>query len=194
MAVTNVLIVGVGGQGVLLASTLLSKIALDAGLDVKQSEVHGMSQRGGSVSSHVRFGERVHSALIDDGTVDILLAFEKLEALRYGHTVRKKKGVALVNDQRIDPSPVAIGLAEYPEDRIFPELEAQAGKVFKINGPGLADEAGFPGAVNVVLLGAASRFLPFTDEQWAETIRSTVREKYVDINLKAFDLGKNAVG
>jgi indolepyruvate ferredoxin oxidoreductase beta subunit len=194
MAITNVLIVGVGGQGVLLAGTLLSKIALDAGLDVKQSEVHGMSQRGGSVSSHVRFGERVYSSLIEDGTVDVLLAFEKLEALRYGHTIRKKKGVALVNDQRIDPSPVAIGAAEYPEDRIFPELEERAGKVVKVDGLGLAKEAGFAGAVNVVLLGAASGFLPFTDEQWAETIRSTVKEKYVDINLRAFELGKGAVG
>jgi indolepyruvate ferredoxin oxidoreductase beta subunit len=193
MATTNVLIVGVGGQGVLLAGTLLSKIALDAGLDVKQSEVHGMSQRGGSVSSHVRFGERVYSSLIEDGTVDVLLAFEKLEALRYGHMVRKKKGVALVNDQRIDPSPVAIGLAEYPEGRIFPELEAQAAKVIKIDGLGLAKEAGFPGAVNVVLLGAASGFLPFTDEQWTEAIRSTVKGKYVDINLKAFELGRAAV-
>jgi indolepyruvate ferredoxin oxidoreductase beta subunit len=193
MAVTNVLIVGVGGQGVLLASTLLSKIALDAGLDVKQSEVHGMSQRGGSVSSHVRFGERVYSSLIEDGTVDVLLAFEKLEALRYGHTIRKKKGVVLVNDQRIDPSPVAIGAAEYPEGRIFPELDECAGKVVKVDGLGLAKEAGFAGAVNVVLLGAASGFLPFTDEQWAETIRSTVKEKYVDINLKAFELGKAAV-
>jgi indolepyruvate ferredoxin oxidoreductase beta subunit len=153
-----------------------------------------MSQRGGSVSSHVRFGERVYSSLIEDGTVDVLLAFEKLEALRYGHTIRKKKGVALVNDQRIDPSPVAIGAAEYPEDRIFPELEERAGKVVKVDGLGLAKEAGFAGAVNVVLLGAASGFLPFTDEQWAETIRSTVKEKYVDINLRAFELGKGAVG
>ncbi len=193
MAVTNVLIVGVGGQGVLLAGTLLSKIALDAGLDVKQSEVHGMSQRGGSVSSHVRFGERVYSSLIEDGTVDVLLAFEKLEALRSGHTIRKKKGVVLVNDQRIDPSPVAIGLAEYPEDRIVPELEAQADKVIMVDGLGLAEKAGFPGAVNVVLLGAASHFLPFTDEQWTETIRSTVKEKYVDINLKAFELGRAAL-
>ncbi|MCP4231400.1 MAG: indolepyruvate oxidoreductase subunit beta [bacterium] len=192
MAVTNVLIVGVGGQGVLLASKLISVAALSMDMDVKQSEVHGMSQRGGSVSSHVRFGDKVHSALIEDGTVDVLLSFELLESLRYAHML-KKDGTIVVNDQRIDPVPVAIGDAEYPAD-IEGKLKKYVGKVVKLDGLKLAQEAGFAGAVNVVLLGALSKISDaIPEEVWLETIKSTVKEKFVDINLKAFELGRGAV-
>ena len=193
MAVTNVLIVGVGGQGVLLASKLISVAALSMDMDVKQSEVHGMSQRGGSVSSHVRFGEKVHSALIEDGTVDVLLSFELLESLRYAHML-KKDGTVIVNDQRIDPVPVAIGDMEYPDD-IDGKLKKFTDKVVNVDGLKLAQEAGFAGAVNVVLLGALSKISDtIPEEVWLETIKSTVKEKFIDINLKAFELGRGAVG
>lgn len=192
MAVTNVLIVGVGGQGVLLASKLISVAALSMDMDVKQSEVHGMSQRGGSVSSHVRFGEKVHSALIEDGTVDVILSFELLEALRYAHML-KKGGTIVVNDQRIDPVPVAIGDMEYPAD-IDGKLKKYTDKIVKIDGLKLAQDSGFAGAVNVVLLGALSKINDAIPEDvWLDTIKSTVKEKFVDINLKAFELGREAV-
>ena len=193
MAVTNVLIVGVGGQGVLLASKLISVAALSMDMDVKQSEVHGMSQRGGSVSSHVRFGKKVYSALIEDGTVDALLSFEKLESLRYAHML-KKGGTIVVNDQRIDPVPVAIGDMEYPAD-IDGKLKKYTDNVYNIDGLKLASEAGFAGAVNVVLLGALSKINDaIPEEVWLEAIKTTVKEKFVDINLKAFELGRGAVG
>ncbi len=192
MAVTNVLIVGVGGQGVLLASKLISVAALSMDMDVKQSEVHGMSQRGGSVSSHVRFGDKVHSALIEDGTVDVILSFELLEALRYAHML-KKGGTIVVNDQRIDPVPVAIGDMEYPAD-IDGKLKKYTDKIFKVDGLKLAQDSGFAGAVNVVLLGALSKINDAIPEDvWLDTIKSTVKEKFVDINLKAFELGRDAV-
>jgi indolepyruvate ferredoxin oxidoreductase beta subunit len=183
----NVLLTGVGGQGVVLASFVLSHVAISEGYDVKQSEVHGMSQRGGSVTSHFRFGDKVWSPLVSPGTADILMAFEALEGLRYVSWL-KPGGVLIYNAQRINPSPVSAGLATYPEDidRLIREAWPQA-KCVDANG--LATRAGTVKAANVAMLGAISPTLPFAPETWDEVIREAVPPKTIDVNLQAFRLG-----
>ncbi len=187
----NMLISGVGGQGVVLASYVLSQVAMAERFEVKQSEVHGMSQRGGSVTSHLRFGDKVNSPLVAPGTVDILLSFEPLEAMRYVHWL-KPGGLLVYNTVRVNPSPVAAGLAEYPDD-IDQRIAAAWPNVRAIDAAALATEAGTVKAVNVVMLGAVAQSLPFTDATWEETIRRVVPPKTVDVNLKAFALGRAAV-
>ena len=177
---TNLLISGVGGQGVILASYVLSQAAMAEGYDVKQSEVHGMSQRGGSVTSHLRFGGKIWSPLITPGTADILLSFEALEALRYVHWLRPG-GLLVYNTLRVNPSPVAAGLAEYPAD-IDERIKAAWPR----------EAAGSVKSVNVVMLGAVSCTLPFAAETWETIIRRVVPAKTVDANLKAFDLGRRS--
>jgi len=185
---TNLLISGVGGQGVVLASYVLSQVAMAEGYEVKQSEVHGMSQRGGSVTSHLRFGDKVYSPLVAPGTVDILLAFEPLEAMRYVHWL-KSGGLLVYNTVRVNPSPVAAGLAEYPVD-IDERIGAAWPNVRAVDAASLATQAGTVKAVNVVMLGAVSQRLPFADETWEAVIRRVVPPKTVDTNLKAFALGR----
>jgi len=185
--VTNVFICGVGGQGILLASEILSEVALAKGLDVKKSEVHGMAQRGGAVVSHVRFGKKVYSPVIADGEADILASFEKLEALRWLHALAPD-GKLVVNGQEITPS----GMETYP-DNVDPELESRAPGRHTIDALSLAMEAGHPRAVNTVMLGAFSNFLPFTHDEWKAAIEKRVPPKTVEINLKAFELGRAAV-
>ncbi len=192
MKTFNIVIVGVGGQGVILASKVISNAALEAGLDVKQSEVHGMSQRGGSVISHVRVGDKVYSPLVTEGEADVVLAFEKLEALRYSHWV-KPTGKIIYADTRINPSTVVAGLAEYP-DNVDNELENLKCEVIKIDAAKLAEEAGNIKAVNTVLVGALSNLLPeIKEDTWKEVLKKSVPEKVVDVNFKAFDLGKNSL-
>ncbi|MEE0797108.1 MAG: indolepyruvate oxidoreductase subunit beta [Anaerovoracaceae bacterium] len=187
----NILIVGVGGQGTLLASVLLGNLALKKGYDVKLSEVHGMAQRGGSVVTHVRIAEDgVNSPLIEPGEADIIIAFEELEAYRWLPYLRKG-GRMYVNAQQIMPMPVIMGKAEYPE-RIIEKLQAYAGKVKAIDGLKLAEESGTDKAVNVVLLGAASNDMPFSDEEWLSVIEENVKPKFIDINKTAFEKGKKA--
>lgn len=187
----NILIVGVGGQGTLLASVLLGNLALKKGYDVKLSEVHGMAQRGGSVVTHVRIAEGgVNSPLIEPGEADIIIAFEELEAYRWLPYLRKG-GRMYVNAQQIMPMPVIMGKAEYPE-RIIEKLQAYAGKVKAIDGLKLAEESGTDKAVNVVLLGAASNDMPFSDEEWLSVIEENVKPKFIDINKTAFEKGKKA--
>lgn len=187
----NILIVGVGGQGTLLASVLLGNLALKKGYDVKLSEVHGMAQRGGSVVTHVRIAEDgVNSPLIEPGEADIIIAFEELEAYRWLPYLRKG-GRMYVNAQQIMPMPVIMGKAEYPE-RIIKKLQAYAGKVKAIDGLKLAEESGTDKAVNVVLLGAASNDMPFSDEEWLSVIEENVKPKFIDINKTAFEKGKKA--
>lgn len=187
----NILIVGVGGQGTLLASVLLGNLALKKGYDVKLSEVHGMAQRGGSVVTHVRIAEDgVNSPLIEPGEADIIIAFEELEAYRWLPYLRKG-GKMYVNAQQIMPMPVIMGKAEYPE-RIIEKLQAYAGKVKAIDGLKLAEESGTDKAVNVVLLGAASNDMPFSDEEWLSVIEENVKPKFIDINKTAFEKGKKA--
>lgn len=187
----NILIVGVGGQGTLLASVLLGNLALKKGYDVKLSEVHGMAQRGGSVVTHVRIAEDgVNSPLIEPGEADIIIAFEELEAYRWLPYLRKG-GRMYVNAQQIMPMPVIMGKADYPE-RIIEKLQAYAGKVKAIDGLKLAEESGTDKAVNVVLLGAASNDMPFSDEEWLSVIEENVKPKFIDINKTAFEKGKKA--
>ena len=188
METKNVMIVGVGGQGSLLASKLLGKLLLTKGYDIKVSEVHGMSQRGGSVVTYVKYGEKVYSPIIDEGEADIILAFELLEALR-ALPYLKKGGKIIVNNQAIDPMPVITGAAQYPAD-IVKKLSDKV-DTLSIDALALAKEAGNIKAVNVVLIGVMAKSTDIPYENWVETIKTTVPEKFLEVNLKAFDLGYN---
>jgi indolepyruvate ferredoxin oxidoreductase beta subunit len=189
MTVNNVMIAGVGGQGTVLASRVLAAVILRDGYDVKISEIHGMAQRGGSVVTQVRWGERVFSPIIPSGEADIVLAFEKLEALRW-LTWLRAGGQMLVNDQRIDPMPVVTGAAIYPED-VAAILTAAGAAVTLCDGYARARRAGDTRAVNVVLLGLLSRYLDFQLPAWESALRQVVPERYLAINLTAFSLGRN---
>ncbi|NLO27260.1 MAG: indolepyruvate oxidoreductase subunit beta [Actinobacteria bacterium] len=183
----NVLLTGVGGQGVVLASFVLSHVAMSEGYDVKQSEVHGMAQRGGSVTSHFRFGDKVWSPLVPEGTADLLMAFEALEGLRYVHWL-KPGGVLVYNALRINPSPVSAGLASYPDD-VDGLIRAAWPNTKCVNANELAAKAGTVKAANVAMLGAISSTLPFALGTWEEVIRKAVPPKTVEVNLEAFRLG-----
>ncbi len=185
----NIMIVGVGGQGTLLTSRIIGKAALSAGLDVKISEVHGMAQRGGSVVTFVRFGDKVQEPVVEEGQADVIIAFERLEALRYAHFL-KKDGVLIVNDTRIDPMTVVIGAKEYPEG-ILENLKKNH-EIHAIDGQKLALDVGNPKVLNSVVLGFAASFIGFDKELWLDTVASTVPPKTIDINKKAFELGYEA--
>jgi len=184
----NIMISGVGGQGTLLTSRILGGLALRGGYDVKLSEVHGMAQRGGSVVTFVRYGEKVAEPIVEAGQADVLLAFERLEALRYAHFL-KPDGVAVVNDQRIDPITVVTGAAVYP-DNIIGRLEARY-KTFSIDAVAAAASINAPRTFNVVVLGLASRFMEFSREDWLEVIAEVVPPKMVAVNQQAFELGRS---
>ena len=184
--VKNIMIVGVGGQGTLLASRILGNLLTSEGYDVKVSEVHGMSQRGGSVTTYVRYGEKVYSPIIGQGESDIILAFELLEAYR-ALPYLKKGGRMLVNARQIDPMPVITGAAQYPES-IADKLTSLAGATC-IDALAAAKEAGNIKAVNVVLIGLLAKSTDIPYEKWVETIRTTVPAKFLDVNLRAFDIG-----
>ena len=184
----TILLVGVGGQGTILAGQLLAMVAADAGLDVKVSEIHGMSQRGGSVSTIVRVGEQVQSMIADPGCADIVVAFEAIEALRAQQFVREG-GRLFVNDEQITPVPVNIGLTTMPE-RIHERLEEIGATV--IDAGGIAREVGSPRSTNVVLVGALSTALPFAVEEWEDAIRRRVPPATVEANLAAFARGREA--
>lgn len=186
-SVTNVLICGTGGQGVLLASDILAEVAMDSGFDVKKSEVHGMAQRGGSVVSHVRYGEKVHSPLIPDGAANVVLAFEKLEALRYLDFL-KPGGSLIVNDIEIYPVPVAAGLDTYPEN-ILEYLRGNIPSLGICDAVRIAAEVGNPRTANVVLLGVLARRLDLPQDKWIEVIRNHVPPKTIDVNIAAFHRG-----
>ncbi len=185
--VKSVLIVGVGGQGTLLASRLLGNAMLRAGYDVKVSEVHGMSQRGGSVVTYVRYGKEVASPIIEEGGADYILAFEQLEAARFLPWL-KPDGTIIVNTQCIDPMPVITGAAQYPENLIA-KMEEKGVDVVAADALSLAEQAGSVKAVNVVLIGVMAKRMSLSKEDWMETIRATVPQKFIDMNLKAFELG-----
>lgn len=189
MKTKSVMIVGVGGQGSLLASKLLGRLLMDEGYDVKVSEVHGMSQRGGSVVTYVRFGEKVYSPIITEGEADIIISFEKLEAGRYAKYL-KKDGTIVVNTQQIDPMPVIIGNAEYPES-VLDELTAKGLNVEALDALTLAEEAGSSKAVNIVLMGKAAKYFDIPYERWISAIENTVAPKFVEMNKIAFGLGYN---
>ncbi len=184
----NIMIVGVGGQGTLLASRILGHAVIEMGYDVKVSEVHGMSQRGGSVVTYVKFGKKVHSPIIDRGEADIILAFELLEAYR-ALPYLKEGGRLIVNDQCINPMPVITGAAVYPEN-ILEKLSARVSTT-SIDALALAKAAGSIKAVNVVLIGLMAKNTDIPYEIWKKSVTDTVPPKFLDINLKAFDLGYN---
>ena len=184
----NIMIVGVGGQGTLLASRILGNALISEGFDVKVSEVHGMSQRGGSVVTYVKYGEKVYSPIVDKGTADLILAFELLEAYR-ALPYLKQGGRIIVNTQKIDPMPVITGAMTYPED-IESKLSAVADTV-TVDARALAEQAGNIKAVNVVLIGIAARNTDIPYGKWVDVIKSTVPQKFLEVNLKAFELGYN---
>jgi len=192
-AAVNFVLVGVGGQGTLLASNILADLGLAAGLDVKKSEVHGMSQRGGSVVSHVRWHpEAVHSPIVGLGEADILLAFEKLEALRFTEFL-KVGGTAVVNEMEIVPITVSAGTGVYPRDGdLDAALAAVSARVVKVPGERLAQEAGSVKAANVVLLGAISRLLPLPEDVWWKCLEQRVPKKFLELNRVAFAAGRAA--
>lgn len=186
----SILIVGVGGQGTLLASRLLGRTLLAKGHDVKISEVHGMSQRGGSVVTYVRYGDEVASPIVEKGEADIILSFEELEAARWLPYL-KKGGKIVVNTQKMDPMPVIIGAAKYPKN-VLGQIQDAGVEVQAVDALRMALEAGSPKAVNVALLGTVAQNTDIEKSVWEDVIRETVPEKFIDMNLKAFDLGYNA--
>lgn len=186
----NIMIVGVGGQGSLLASKLLGHLLLERGYDVKVSEVHGMSQRGGSVVTYVRYGSKVYSPVIDEGEADCIVSFELLEAARWMKFL-KPDGVIVTNTQQIDPMPVITGAAQYPEDLVN-KMTAKGVKVDAMDALALANEAGSAKAVNLVLLGRLSKYFEdIPEDAWISAIEACVPEKFLELNKKAFALGKD---
>ena len=186
MITKNIMIVGVGGQGTLLTSRILGGITVKAGYDVKLSEVHGMAQRGGSVVTFVRYGEKVAEPIVEEGQADLLIAFERLEALRYAHFL-KKDGVMVINDWRIDPITVVTGVREYPENIL--ETLAQEHTVYAINAMEEAIRLGNSKTFTVIVLGMAARHMDFDRQAWLDVIADTVPPKTVEMNQKAFLVG-----
>ena len=185
----NIMIVGVGGQGTLLTSRIIGKTAMEMGYDVKISEVHGMAQRGGSVVTFVRFGDKVNEPVVEEGQADVIIAFERLEALRYAHFL-KKDGVLVVNDCRIDPMTVVIGAKTYPENIL--EGLAKEHKVYSIDAQKIALELGNSKVLNSVVLGYAASHIGFDKDTWLNTVSTTVPAKTIEINKKAFICGYEA--
>ncbi len=192
--VTNIMIVGVGGQGSLLASKLLGHVVMEKGYDVKVSEVHGMSQRGGSVVTYVRFGDKVYSPVIDKGEADYIISFEVLEAARYMEFL-KPGGKVIVNNQQIDPMPVITGAMEYPEN-LLDKMKENGAIVYDMNALELAVEAGSSKATNIVLMGKVSKLFEessnndITLEDWQSSLEACVPAKFLELNKKAFALGR----
>ena len=191
MDTKNIMIVDVGGQGTLLASKMLGYVLLQQGYDVKVSEVHGMSQRGGSVVTYVRYGKKVYSPVIDKGEADVIISFEKLEAARWLEFL-KKDGTIITNTQEVEPMPVITGSAAYPEN-LIEKMQAAGAKVDAKDFLSIAQEAGSAKAVNIALMGRLSTYFPeISDEQWQDAIEKIVPPKFLDLNRKAFEAGRNA--
>lgn len=187
----NLIFSGVGGQGVLLATELICGAALQAGMDVKKSEIHGMAQRGGSVVSHVRYGEKVYSPIIEKGTADVVVSFELLEAARYLEFL-KPGGMVIVNDLRLAPMPVLTGKAEYPMD-LDKRLASKAEKVYKLPAQEVANRIGNKNVVNVVILGALSKLLEFDEDHWKGVLDKRVPQRFLEVNRIAFKEGRDMV-
>ena len=185
----GIMIVGVGGQGTLLASRILGHVLMGEGYDVKMSEVHGMSQRGGSVVTYVKYGDRVASPLVDEGEADYILAFERLEAARW-LSFLKKDGKLILNDQRISPMPVITGAMEYPEN-IVEKIDAKGVNLISCDALAMALEAGNAKSVNVVLIGVLSALTEFPEDVWQKALEACVKPKFLELNKKAFALGRD---
>ncbi len=188
--ITNVLLVGVGGQGTVLASSILSRGLIDAGYDVKMSEIHGMSQRGGSVSTQVRFGDEVISPVIGEGEADILVSFEKMEALRYLNFL-KPTGQVITNTQELPSALMQAGFANYPEG-IMEELEKHA-TIHALDATSVARDLGMEKSMNMVLFGAMAKLLGLEDVNWEEVLKKMIKPQFVDINLEAYRKGRELV-
>lgn len=184
----GIMIVGVGGQGTLLASRILGRVLLSSGYDVKMSEVHGMSQRGGSVVTYVRYGDKVYSPIIDLGEADYILAFERLEAARWVPYL-KQGGTMILNDRAVAPMPVITGAMKYP-DAIVEKLKGKGVRLIASDALSMAQEAGNAKSVNVVLIGILSVFMDFDEQVWQEAIAACVKPKFLDVNKKAFAVGR----
>ena len=187
MQTKNIMIVGVGGQGSLLASKLLGRLLLTKGYDIKVSEVHGMSQRGGSVVTYVRFGDKVYSPIIDKDEADVIVSFELLEAARWTEYL-KDGGKIITNTQQINPMPVITGAAAYPTDLVA-KMQAAGIDVTAFDALALAEQAGSSKAVNIVLMGQLSKLFDFTPEEWEKAIEDSVPPKFLELNKQAFALG-----
>ena len=190
METKNIMIVGVGGQGSLLASKLLGRLLLTRGYDIKVSEVHGMSQRGGSVVTYVRFGDKVYSPIVDKGEADFIVSFELLEAARYTAEL-KKGGKIITSTQQINPMPVITGAAQYPA-QLVEKIQAAGMDIDAFDALSLAEQAGSAKAVNIVLMGRLSKYFDFSEEEWMDAIAKSVPEKFLELNKKAFLMGRNA--
>ncbi len=190
MKTQNIMIVGVGGQGSLLASKLLGRLLMNEGYDVKVSEVHGMSQRGGSVVTYVRYGDKVASPVIDAGEADYLVSFELLEAARWLRFL-SPDGQIVTNTQQIEPMPVITGVAQYPEGLVS-KIQGSGAKVDAFDALKLAEQAGSSKAVNIVLMGRLSKYFPLSDAAWTKAIEESVPAKFLELNKKAFELGRSA--
>lgn len=188
----NILLAGVGGQGTILAAKMLTIGLMEAGYDVKMSEIHGMSQRGGDVVSQVRYSrDKVFSPVVEQGSADIVVAFEEMEALR-NLTYLKPNGTVVVNTVRIPSMTVLTGAEKYPEE-VLPEIEKAAGNMRAINASRMAEELGNIKAANVILLGALVQSMGLDDIDWEEIVRNNVKEKFIDLNIKALEAGMEAV-
>jgi len=185
----NVLAVGVGGQGIIRLSDILADAAFESGFDVKKSEIHGLSQRGGSVTSHIRWGEKVFTPVIMEGEAHFIIALEELEALRNIHILRTD-GTAIINDYRVLPATVVLGDAEYPEN--IDGTLSEYGKVDRVDASGIAEKLGNIRAANTVLIGVLSRYLDFDEEIWKTVISRSFPGKYIDLNIQAFEAGRSA--
>jgi len=190
METKNIMIVGVGGQGSLLASKLLGRLLLTRGYDIKVSEVHGMSQRGGSVVTYVRFGDKVYSPIVDKGEADFIVSFELLEAARYTEDL-KKGGKIITSTQQINPMPVITGAAQYPAELVSKIRDAGM-DIDAFDALALAEQAGSAKAVNIVLMGRLSKYFDFSEEEWMDAIQQSVPEKFLSLNQTAFKLGRNS--
>lgn len=186
----SILLVGVGGQGTILASKILTTGLMEAGYDVKMSEIHGMSQRGGSVSSQVRYGDKVYSPVIEKGNADIIVSFEKMEALR-NLDYLKKDGKLVINDEQIDSMSVITGKEDYPDD-VLEEIEKHA-QAIVLNATALAEELGNVKAANIILLGTIIKSMGLEDIDWNSILKDNIKPQFLDLNLKAIKVGMDAV-
>ncbi len=189
--IKSILLVGVGGQGTILASKILTLGLMEAGYDVKMSEIHGMSQRGGSVSSQVRYGELVNSPVIEKGSADIIVSFEKMEALRYLDYLKKDGGILIINDEQIDSMSVITGQETYPDD-VLDEITSHA-EAKILNASTLATELGNTKAANVILLGTIIKSMGLENIDWESILKDNIKPQFVDLNLKAIKVGMDAI-
>ena len=191
MSTKSIMIVGVGGQGTLLASRIIGNALISQGYDVKMSEVHGMAQRGGSVVTYVKYGEKVYSPIIEKAGADVVLAFEELESARWLPFL-KEDGTLIMNTQQINPMPVITGAADYPE-AITDKISKMVNKCISLDALALAKEAGTVKAVNVVLIGVMAAIMKEDKTLWLDALKKTVKPKFIEMNLKAFELGYTSV-